>query len=530
MNLNQLWSKNVVERLVSLGINHFYLSPGLRNTPLIWAIQNCERAKYYLGFDERGQSYRALGAAKVLQKPVVLVCTSGSALANFFPAVIEAFHSRVPLLIISADRPVDLMWAQDNQTCDQERFFGTYCEEHLALPSPSEQVTLSALDLKLHHFFTQLTDRPAHLNMRFREPLLATLEDAEEFSLPKRIISSATTRVLEISEKAEITEKIKNSKRPLLVMGELFTVPNLSELSIPLVSDVTSPHQSHFPSFDCSFTQNWVKDYNPDLVIHLGGKITSKYYYLWKQKEKVETITLKNNLDLDDPSFALQHLFVSELGEDYEFVLGLLPKNLDYIAPTWNFDLKGKLNQFNFVEWYIKNSAPETRHVIANSSVVRSFDLFSTHLKYSYFNRGTSGIEGFMAMSLGVHEISKTPTQLVVGDVAFLHDLSSLALFHQNLEAKNLRIYLINNYGGAIFKSLPIARFGDVLKIISTPHELNFQKVAEQFSFSYFRVETLDHLKSLPTPSGLELIELVIDADENENVLKSIKSYVSEIS
>ncbi len=572
-NINRIWSSLIIDEFVKNGITQFYLSPGMRNAPLIAAMVHLQKfdkkIEIVLCIDERGASYRALGYSKATGKPAVLICTSGTAMANYMPAVVEAKKSNLPLIVLSADRPAELTFCDDNQTIDQTKFFGDFIQGQMNLGSPTIEISPLAMTSSLSNLIHKSLfpqKGPVHFNCAFREPLEDTVipVPADYLSLAKIQIerTGPSTRYVNLettpskSAVTEIAELLKNSKTGLLVVGSL--APHESTATVqefvkllnwPTYFDVSSSLKYAFnlndgalPTFDHPEFQADLVNNPPETVFHIGGRLTSKHYYSFLKKvPQINLITLSLNLEKEDPSHHTKIRLNSSINSTLESIMGYfdgmkLPKKtlaLDFEAFTKS-KIKliddGPLAYPSISKIIIDHIPDNSTLYIGNSTVVRTFDAYFSYdnrknIKVAT-NRGVSGIEGFIASTAGYIDGSQKETYLIVGDVAFIHDLNSL-LFLKDIKTP-MKIIVVNNDGGGIFTLLPINKEKSVLDYISSPHGQNFKKTAESFGIDYVgvsnRSEFLEAFKSMQTKNHHTIMEVFFDHEINKGVYDQLRT------
>lgn len=572
-NINRVWSSLIVDEFLKNNITHFYLSPGMRNAPLIAAMVNAKndnpKIEIFLCMDERAAGYRALGYAKATGRPSVLVCTSGTAMANYMPSVIEAKKSNLPIIILSADRPPELTFCDDNQTMDQTKFFGDYVQGEMGLGAPSFEISPLALTSSLSNLIHKSLfpqKGPVHFNCAFREPLENTLQD-----IPKNYLELALDQIKRIgpstrymnlntvprqSDLAEMASILKSSKTGLLVIGSLnpyddtsSVVEFIKTLNWPTYFDVSSSLKYQYnlsdnalPTFDHPEVQEALILNPPETIFHIGGRLTSKHYYSFLKKvPAINLITLSLNKEKEDPS----HHTKMRINADINSTLSALTKEFGATPlPARKLELnfeafthkkmtlidEGPLAYPMISKLIVDHIKDDSIFYIGNSTVVRSFDAyfsFNNRKKITVAtNRGVSGIEGFIASSCGFSDGVKKDVYLIVGDVAFIHDLNSLYFLK---DLKNpLKIILVNNDGGGIFTLLPINKEAEVLNLISSPHGQKFKKAAQLVDIDYIEVNNKDQLisglKELENKASHCLMEIFIDHKTNKEVYDQLKT------
>jgi len=576
-NINHLWTRLLIEELRRNGVDTFYISPGSRSTPLTLAAAQTEGVQTHVHFDERGAAFAALGHAMGSERPTALICTSGTAAANYLPAIVEASQSGIPLIVLTADRPPELTDTGANQAINQIGLYKNFVRWEHALPCPTTempaQALLTAIDQACHR--AQGNDPgPVHINCAFREPLAPTdtgdnwteyltpLDSWLESDDPLTTYAEAESALTDVD--AEKLESIlATTERGLLIVGGLLSQADrdaafriAKALQWPVFADVTSGIEllSEIPFFISHFdlmlaSERYSDMCRPDTVIHLGSGFVSK-----RLLQHLETIRPNNYVRIDkapnrdDPSHvvtlnvpgsvasivdcieskeclrteAWQHRYSvadekSWMGQHIESeceVLELLSMHPSYI--------RGKA----LVEPSILNMLRVSTHAkdalfIGNSMPVRAANTFAFSPKESspvVSNRGASGIDGNIATAAGYARGSGRRTTAIIGDVSALHDLNSLALLRDTNHPVTLVI--INNDGGGIFHFLPIAENNEEFEeYFGTPHGLSFRNAASQFEIDYHAPETLPDLVRIREKcldnSRSAIIEVRTDRHEN---------------
>lgn len=572
-NINRIWSSLIIDEFLKNGISQFYLSPGMRNAPLVAALTHLEdfysEIEIKLSIDERASAYRALGYSKATGKPSVLICTSGTAMANYMPAVVEAKKSNIPLIILTADRPSELTFCDDNQTIDQTKFFGDFIQGEMNLGAPTTEISPLAMTSSLSNLINKSLypqKGPVHFNCAFREPLENVVKP-----VPEDYLKLAQTQINKIGPSTlyfnlETTPDLNsvdilcnifnNSKSGLLVIGSLPSSMKLDSvkelvktLKWPVYFDISSSLKYEFnlsdnaiPTFDHPEVQEELIKNPPQTVFHVGGRLTSKHYYTFLKKlPEINLITLNLSIEKEDPS----HHTKIRINADIDTTLEKLNKKLvelnlskkDFSLKFESFVTKkidliddSPLSYPLISKMVIDQIKDNSTLYIANSTVVRSFDNYISinnrkSLKIAT-NRGVSGIEGFIASSMGFIDGTQKEVYLVVGDVSFIHDLNSLTyLKDQKIACK---IIIVNNDGGGIFTLMPINKEEKVLKYISSPHGHEFEKITKAFDIDYIAVreksELSPALERIQKTNNHMVVEIFIDHETNKSVYDQLKT------
>lgn len=535
-NINALWSGLLIEELLRCGVDTFVLSPGSRSTPLAVAAAHEARARKHVHFDERGAAYFALGHARATRRPVALICTSGTAVANYYPAVVEAASSQTPLVILTADRPPELLDTGANQTIDQTRFFGAYARWSAALPCPeatvAPEVLLTTVDQAVYRA-THGLPGPVHLNCAFREPLapvqsdevfgayLKTLESWMAGAAPYTVYTDGEPALRADAESA-LLKSLNGAKRGLLVVGQLASPseadavlelagslkwPVFADIASGLRMDGTAGVVLHW--LDLALASKRVqKTLKPDVVLQLGGAVTSKRLaqFLGALPD-VRHVRVAAHPLRHDPCHGVTvrvqagvTAFCAWLSAsrtpraDGPWLPGMRAVSEEAgKAVTARLMIREDITEPG-IAWTLSKRVPAKSVLFAgNSMPIRDLDMFAAPRHDAVFvaaNRGASGIDGCIATAAGLaHGFDKTVTA-VLGDLAALHDLNSLVLLNDTPEP--VVLVVINNNGGGIFHFLPIADHDAVFEpYFAAPHGLGFQHAASMTGLAYSRPKTL---------------------------------------
>ncbi len=560
-NINSLWASLIVEELVRLGVTYFCVSPGSRSAPLTVAAAQSESVEVLMHFDERGAAFHALGYARAAGRPAALICTSGTAAANYLPAIVEASMSSAPMIVLTADRPPELRGTLANQTIDQVKLYSTYVRRHVDMPCPNTSIkpefVLSTIDETVYRSLDSPAG-PVHINCMFREPLAPTdtYEDFSEYlsgDVERWLNSDApfTTHGIHSGSTSEpdlwkIAESAGKIEKGLIVVGRLRddreaeAVLKLSRrLSWPILPDILSQlrlgnDDSHLiASYDQMLNSpTFAGNHQAELCLHIGGPVTSK-----RLMQYLDSLTLKRYIHVStdprrlDPSHHVTDTLNSDIVEFCEHLAPMVPEReggrwmiefrnaCDHVSDAIDsiMDSSAGLTEPMVARLISRNITANTGLFLASSLPIREMDLFADcvgPLVHVAANRGASGIDGTVASASGFASGLGRPVTALIGDLALLHDLNSLAL------AKSIKtpvvLVVLNNNGGNIFSFLPIAAHGDVFeKYFITPHGYTFEHVARMFDINYIPVQSqqefVDVYARALQSAEPSLIEITID-------------------
>jgi 2-succinyl-5-enolpyruvyl-6-hydroxy-3-cyclohexene-1-carboxylate synthase len=576
-NINSVWGSLIIEELIRNGIDYFCISPGSRSAPLVAALAKNRKAKHNICYDERGASFLALGYACGAKKPAVLISTSGTAGANYFPAVIEASVNRVPLIILTADRPPELRKTASNQTINQVYLFGEYAKWHFDLPVPDTGINPRFVLTTIDQAVYQSTNSPAgpvHLNCMFREPLAPTDGmKIDNYLKPVHIWENRenpfTTYSVKISRVSEIVVRkvagvIKNTEQGIVVIGRLKTEKEIEsvkniirKLNWPVFPDINSglrlgiKSDNVIPYYDQLLLDGDFQEQDkPETILHFGGTFVSKRVLAFLEKLQIDNyILIQNHPFRQDPVHSVTLRIESEIAvfcdeliphinhrEKTEWDINLWEKSKRIYTVLEKFVRDSKEISEISLPWCISQLVPEDHSLfLANSMPVRDMDMYgsvSGNPVQIFANRGASGIDGTLATAIGLCIGKNTAVTLIIGDLAIIHDLNSLSLIKAC--KKPVIIILINNKGGGIFSFLPIHQFEDIFEeFFGTPHDFTFRSVAEMFKIKYYQPQSLSQLEkqyseALKSQDSV-IIEVFTDREENVKMHKKIQSEIIKV-
>jgi 2-succinyl-5-enolpyruvyl-6-hydroxy-3-cyclohexene-1-carboxylate synthase len=534
-NRNFLWTSIFVEELARCGLRAVCIAPGSRSTPLTMAFAAHPDIKIYSHIDERSAAFFALGLALSSDQPVALVCSSGTATANFFPAIIEAHESGVPLLVLTADRPHELRESGANQTIDQVKLYGDYALWSVdVVPPQSDPVpvtlrSLRTLACRAYDTANGSPRGPVHLNFPFRKPLEPTIVHDDDTHIPEGAAPRASapytrfTRGVTMpteAQLAELTEILSAAERGLIICGTRCpggafpqAVARLAEVcGFPLLADPLSnvrfgaaDNKLVLGGYD-TFLRGAASWEQPQVVLHFGAMPTSQTL-----DDYLTSVTPEYRIKISadglwtDANHQLSHFIVADAQRTCEELTDRLTRTPPPTDHAWT----GRFQAAESACWEVIGAAlneaffdgtvlADTADLlsdggllyIANSLPVRQLDQFarpSSKRLRVFCNRGASGIDGTASSALGAAAGSDDPLVLVTGDLAFYHDLNGLlAIKRCGVKAT---IVVINNDGGGIFYRLPVAKFDPPFTdLFVTPHGLQFEPIAQMYGLRYEQV------------------------------------------
>lgn len=550
-NVNALWAELLVEELLRQGVGFFVVCPGSRSTPLALAVAGAVqdgRAEWVVHPDERAAAFVALGWGRATGSPAAVVTTSGSAVAHLFPAVVEADAAGVPLLLLTADRPPELRETGANQTIRQPGLFGGYVRWSFDVPPPTAEVDPAfVLTTAAHAVHRTLSPAgPVHLNLAFREPLGLEPDGTDVAALlapfspwlggpaPYSLRLSPLPWVDSIIETVP-ARALLDAERGLVVVGPTADTKVIGAAAVlahvlgwPLLSDVASQGRlcalgGTVPRFDSVLASSgFAAAHSPTAVIQIGGRPVSKRLLALIDAARPEPfLIVRLGQQRQDPSHRVTHAMEAPLAaacfalaDAVQFERDEMPGARPYGEESgwlraWRLasdaaglavdEAVGRTISEPFVARAIASKAPEgSALVLAASMPVRDMDMLAPADGPDilvFANRGASGIDGTLATAHGVARGLRSPTVALVGDLAMLHDQTSLMLLRSG---PPVVVVVVNNDGGGIFHHLPVARGPHAVDaetfeaVFGTPHGLTFEHAAAQVGLAYHAPTTSD--------------------------------------
>jgi 2-succinyl-5-enolpyruvyl-6-hydroxy-3-cyclohexene-1-carboxylate synthase len=582
-NRNILWATILADELARCGVRHAVIAPGSRSTPLAVAFSRDERFTIHSIIDERAAAFFTLGIGKASGMPAVVVCTSGTAAANFFPAIIEASMSNVPMIVMTADRPHELRDSGANQTIDQVKLYGGYVRWFVDVAPPHanpEDKTLRYLRTTMDRAvaYSQGTNGgPVHLNVPFEKPLEPVIVEGDTTKvmsegLGRRGHSNPLTYIskpiLDTDDDTYewLIRTIGNSTKGLIICGpnSFVSRKNIEQFALltgfPILADGASGLRLYFLPSDTDYLiggyetflrNDCAKCIQPDLIICLGESPTGSALLsflsalpsaprilITESGQWKDEFHLLSDVIHADPTLVIEHVCYALTTNSQRKVNPTWQEgiwNLERI--TWEITeefLQHEACEGNVLTDIVSLLSPNSSLIVASSNPIRHLDQFVQPQAKDIFvfaNRGVSGIDGTVATALGVGKVHFSPPVLVIGDLALYHDLNSLHLIRRlNIP---LVIVCINNDGGGIFHRLPIANYDPPFRnLFVTPHGLTFEHAAKMFDIPYTLASMGEDLRTAfkaALDSGEpHLIEVPSNAAEFERQRKQLIDTVAQ--
>ncbi len=567
--LSHVWAFALIDQLVELGVRHYFVAPGSRSTPLTLAVARHPGATAHVHFDERGTAYMALGAGRASGTPAAWITTSGTAVANGFPAVVEADVDGVPLLLLTADRPPELRATGANQTIDQVGIFGKSTRWFFDLPVADASIPVDFVRSTAAEAFGRAVSPsagPVHLNVMFREPLVPVDPSVElpavtgpTFKRSKSILGASSEAIDRLSR------AISGAKRGLIVAGRIRTQAEARAVAEigrtarwPVLADVLSQLRFvrdgdgaadetcviHHP--DMILAAESLQ--SPDVVVHFGDASVSKRLMSFVAESGASSIAITSRPARVDPF----HKVGEHIVADFEALArDLIPnisewtrnsaylsawRSADHRVETALQDVFGRSDTLTepAAARVVTELIPADHALMIGSSMpIRDVDSFAARRADApdvFANRGASGIDGTVATALGIAQSSERPATVILGDLALLHDINSLAAVAHAQQP--IVIVVVNNDGGGIFSFLPVAqRTEEFERFFGTPHGLGFEHAAKMFGIPYHHPKTVAALRDVysaaidnATPAVIEICtDRQANVEEHRRIVEQIK-------
>ncbi len=565
-------AQTVIDLCKAHGVRHVVISPGSRNAPLTIGFSHDPFIHCYSVVDERSAGFFAMGVAQRLREPVAVLCTSGSALLNYYPAVSEAYYSHLPLVVLSADRPEHLIGIGDGQTIIQEDVFSNhilYSANLRSIPklsSVDRDEKMSALVREIEETNVEKAAKalslaknkpgPVHINIPFDEPLYGTTSKpvinlSEGVSIESE--EKNNTSAVDLSEFMEMWEK---SERKMVLCGVLYpnslsddTIDKLAkDKSVVVFTETTSnfDHADFFPGIDkiiMPLGESRLKDLQPDLLVTFGGMVISKkikavlrnfppkyHWHVGMQKANDTFFCLSHHIQMSPEAFLSEML--SSTGTDkesgYRTHWESVKKSRGKAHEKW----LEKIDYSDFTVFdAILKLLPQGHSIhVSNSSTIRYMQLFERPEGVEFFcNRGTSGIDGSVSTAVGFASVNERPTLLITGDLSFFYDSNGL---WNKYVPDNFKVILVNNGGGGIFRILPGDKNTENFdRFFETIHDLDASHLCKMYGLEYAMTDNekdlIPALKSFfDHNTGPALLEIKTPRKYNDEVLLDYFKYL----
>ena len=587
-----LWARTLLSTFAACGVRDVVISPGSRSTPFVLAAVEHPKLRCHHVVDERSAAFFALGQARLQGRPSLLLCTSGTAVANYFPAVVEAGMAHVPLLVLSADRPVELAHCGANQTIDQQAIFGHHARRFFDLGrcDVSGRALRALRRTVAQAVFASSYPQPGavHLNARAKKPLEPSsgAGNAEDKVTPRIAQPRTPQRVLTPDDLDSLVERLRSAERGLLVMGpgpveqgELRSV--VGELArrsrFVVLADpasqwrygARSAEATWVDAYDTMLHSGWGRLWRPDCILQIGRAPTSgafdRQLEAWRD---IDHWVLSPD-GWNDPQSTADHLLFADLVPTLDEVVEGLPAALKPATPWqrgWQEaeeivqqladealregEEAGALSEGAIARLAVDALPDGGVLMLGNSLPIREVDIYGPGVAKELAvvsQRGSSGIDGLISGALGSAQAGRRPTLLLIGDVSFLHDLGGLA--SANMVDTPTVLLVVQNNGGRIFEQLPVrdylaARKGDgdpglhpqAMDAWTTPHQADFQHAAGLHGLPFQRVDGSQNLQvalaeAMAHP-GVSVVEAVVPPDgarlQNTSLRRAARAALTE--
>ena len=564
MTPSPLLAAVLVDELARAGVTDACLAPGSRSAPLAVALHADERIRLHVRHDERSAAFLAVGLARATNRPVPVVCTSGSAVANLHPAVVEADTGRVPLLLLTADRPPELRGTGANQTIDQLKIFGAavrwFCEVG-APDQPQVQYWRSVASRACSQARGTVGGPagPVHLNLAFRDPLVPTADEVIDGAAGARpdgqgwTVAADATSTPAPADVAWLTERIQATERGLLVVGDTSADPRmLRSLAEAAGWPILAEPQSGVRAGPSAITtyDHLLRDapfaaaHDPDLVVIVGKLGLSKALLSWLSPDIAQVLIDRDGAWID-PNRTLRRIISADPAATAAAVVDdLLERPASQWLASWRgaeqtaraavdqvLDGDSRLTEPRVARDLAALLPAGASLTVASSMPVRDLALFMRPREglRVFANRGASGIDGFVSTALGVAAGSDGPAFALAGDLSVLHDQNGF--LPGPTQRPDLVMVVLNNDGGGIFSFLPQAQLPDGYEtLFGTPHGIDFAQLARLHGLGHRSVEHADAFAdavlSAGAAGGIQLVEVRTDRAANVDLHRQVETAV----
>lgn len=541
------------------GITNAVLSPGSRCAPITLAFTRHPGIHCRTISDERSAAFIALGMAQQLEKPVAIVCTSGSAAYNYAPAVAEAFFQQIPLIVITADRPPEWIDQWDGQTIRQTNIFGQHIKSSYQFPDeyahPDKVWHANRLANEAINLAMQFPQGPVHINIPLREPFYPEAHEVFGFSENIRSVEAIEAeRTLSSEVKTKLSTSLENFGKVMIVPGQQkpdqaiqslldkIVVAGKAVVVADAISNLQSEHTVVYHDHFIPYLSSG-QDAVPDLIISFGKSIISKSLKLFLRNSKAEHWHVQPNGYTPDTYQTLTKSIACEPHSFLEFLMGQAKNSSPSFSEIWtNLNQKTAnilpsiLNRAKFGEYKamaecLKSIPEHSKLHLANSMAVRYLNFLGGRNQEVICNRGTSGIDGSNSTAVGCTFTTKEPVTLITGDMAFFYDRNA---FWHNYQMNNLRVILLNNHAGGIFRLIngPSVQ-PELEEFFETSQRLSAGYLAKDFGFEYHLATDERSLEMglknfYQKSTHPKILEIQSDSPKNAKILKWVKEEISK--
>ena len=552
---NLVFSRTLVSSFTTLGVEYAFISPGSRNTPLTQALLNNKDIKTYSIVDERSSVYVALGKIKSdgLKHPILIITTSGTAVANLFPGIVEAYMSKIPIIVITADRPKRLVGTGVNQTIYQNKIFGRYAQffdastyiKNLSneIEDFAKEIYSVATNNKTKDLLSLPT--PVHLNVPFDEPLIET-NYSDNLLILEKPIKKKLNRIDSYTDMPEI----KNFSKMIIVCTDIcdFKIIKAAEdFCIPIFMESRSLRFGKKSKVIISSYEMILKNYNikPDIILRFGSRPISRLLNKFIDKNKTYLIQGYYEKGYSKSSWVssnevFKKLNKSRINIDKPWFDKIIKMQKIVENKIQSFFKAPKYHEGYIINTIISTMPKNSNLMIGNSSPIRDLDTFTFNLDKKinvHSNRGASGIDGLISTAIGMSINKKSFNTLIIGDVSFYYDLTALNIA-KNIPI-NLTIFIINNNGGHIFDrldGLKKQKKSNYKKYWLTPVNLDIKSAAKTFDCNYQKIN-LNQYKKLNTiinqlntkDKKINLVEIIVDSEKHYSNNKELEGKIKKL-
>jgi 2-succinyl-5-enolpyruvyl-6-hydroxy-3-cyclohexene-1-carboxylate synthase len=553
--------KKAVQDLVSLfekkGIQHVIITPGSRNAPFSISFNDNQNFETLSIVDERAAAFFALGIAQQSKKPVAIICTSGTAALNYAPAIAEAYYQEVPLLVITADRPMEWVDQGEGQTINQDGLYQNYVRGSFNIIQDLGDKDLEWYNARLINEAIDLSQfpipGPVHLNFPLRESLYKTVEAVEPVKTIERVYS---TPFLEDGILKELGSTIASKKKVMVLVGQfshdstlIDSLENFSKLENVIFLTESHSGLDNEGFIGCidryimTMSEKELEEFRPELLITIGTNIISRkikallrhdsveHWHVTEDGQVLDTFQrLTKVIPVNGLKFFTSVLpFVGNVTGDYRS--RSLATNKVKKAAGDEYIQNSAFADLQAIHTIVNNIPSESDVQMGNSSVVRYIQLFDRPARVQFFgNRGVSGIDGCTSTAAGAAYFTGKLTTLISGDISFFYDINAL---WNNYINKNLKLIVINNRGGGIFRIIDGPSSTNALeKFFETAHQRTCEPIAAMFGMPYIRATSNEEItagmKELYESEGCAILEIFTPRFENDAVLKGFFKFIRE--